>query len=160
MVCHVYLKSKRIATIENSKVTISSIDSITQTSVFINRTKFQNIIQEQLVSENLFELKRIGSEDILSAYYKKGKSTDQGDETKGITINIKDHPHKKESSIITVYGADNQYQSLIITWNILLLNHFKSKLNLFKTLSLNHSLIFYVKLILESFILIYFCLLY
>ena len=55
--------------------------------------------------------------DILLMYYKKiGKSlqNDIESERKGLTVNIKENPFKLDSSIITIYGANNltQLQSI------------------------------------------------
>ena len=123
----VFLKSKKIDSIENSKVMLTSIDSIIETSVFIDRYAFRNILEENVISENLFSYKDTGSRIALSAYYKKIQKNEQ-DESKGITVNIKDNPYKQDSSIITIYGANDQYQSLIIVWNMLILNKIANEL--------------------------------
>ena len=118
----VFLKSKRIEHVESSTLIIDSIDSTIETNIFINRNKFQSLIKKKLISENILELKRTESLDVLSAYYKKFKSREYSEDIKGISINIRDNPYKEESSIIKIFGANNRNQSLIILWTILILN--------------------------------------
>ena len=118
----VFLQSKRIESINSSKITVDSIDSSIETNIFINRTKFQSLITQKLISQNILELKITESLDVLSAYYKKFKSREYSEDVKGITINIRDNPYKEESSIIKIFGANNYNQSLIILWTILILN--------------------------------------
>jgi hypothetical protein len=118
----VFLKSKRILPIEKSIVTINSIDTIFETNIFINRSKFESLIKGELVSKNILELKQTESLDTLSAYYKKFKTRENIEDIRGITINVRDNPYKEDSSIIKIFGANNQNQSTIIVWNILILN--------------------------------------
>lgn len=118
----VFLKSKRILPIEQSKIIIDSLDTTIETNIYINRSKFESLIKQELVSKNILELKKTESLDVLSAYYKKFKTRENIEDIKGITINIRDNPYKEDSSIIKIFGADNQNQSTIIIWNILILN--------------------------------------
>ena len=118
----VFLKSKRISPIEKSIITIDSVDTTIETDIFINRTKFESCINQELVSKNILEVKKTESLDVVSAYYKKFKTREAVEDIKGITINIRDNPYKEDSSIIKIFGANNQNQSTIITWNILILN--------------------------------------
>lgn len=118
----VFLKSKRLLPLEKSIITINSIDTTIETNIFINRNKFESLIKRELVSKNILELKQTESLDILSAYYKKFKTREMVEDIRGITINIRDNPYKEDSSIIKIFGANNQNQSTLILWNILILN--------------------------------------
>lgn len=118
----VFLQSKRISSVKNSNIIIDSIDTIIETDIFINRNKFESLIKQEIISKNILELKKTESLDTLSAYYKKFKTYESTEDTKGITINIKDNPYKEDSSIIKIYGANNQNQAFIITWTILILH--------------------------------------
>lgn len=117
----VFLKSKRILPVEKSSISVDSVDTTIETGIFINRTKFESLIKQELISKNILEVKRTESLDVLSAYYKKFKTREAIDDIKGITINIRDNPYKEDSSIIKIFGADNQTQATIIAWNILIL---------------------------------------
>lgn len=118
----VFLKSKRIVPVEKSSIKVDSVDTTIETGIFINRTKFESLIKQEMVSKNILEVKRTESLDVLSAYYKKFKTREAIDDIKGITINIRDNPYKEDSSIIKIFGADNQTQATIIAWNILILS--------------------------------------
>jgi len=118
----VFLKSKRILPIEKSSIIVESVDTTIETGIFINRTKFESLIKQEMISKNILEVKRTESLDVLSAYYKKFKTREAIEEIKGITINIRDNPYKEDSSIIKIFGADNQTQATIITWNLLILS--------------------------------------
>lgn len=118
----VFLQSKRISLTENSIITINSIDTSIETDVYINKTKFQQLITQKMISENILELKNIDSLEFLSAFYKKFKTRDHMDDIKGITINIRDNPYREDSSVIKIFGANNYNQTLIIFWTILILN--------------------------------------
>ena len=118
----VFLQSKRISSVKNSTIIIDSIDTIIETDIFINRNKFESLIKQEIISKNILELKKTESLDTLSAYYKKFKTHESTEDTKGITINIKDNPYKEDSSIIKIYGANNQNQAFIIIWTILILH--------------------------------------
>jgi hypothetical protein len=117
----VFLKSKRISSIDKSNIIIDSLDTTIETNIYINRSKFESLIKQELISKNILELKKTESLDVLSAYYKKFKTRENTEDIKGITINIRDNPYKEDSSIIKIFGANNQMQSDIITWNILIL---------------------------------------
>ena len=118
----VFLQSKRISSVKNSTIIIDSIDTIVETGIFINRNKFESLIKQEVISKNILELKKTESLEILSAYYKKFKTHENIEDIKGITINIKDNPYKEDSSIIKIYGANNQNQAFIIVWTILILH--------------------------------------
>ena len=124
---NVFLQSKRIALIQDSEVHINSLDTLIETNVFIDRINFESLILQETMSNKLLEKKLTDSQDVLSAYYKKYKSRETIDDIKGITINIKDNPYEENSSIIKILGADNQNQSLIILWTILILNELASE---------------------------------
>lgn len=118
----VFLKSKRIYPVEKSKIIVDSVDTTIETSIFVNRSKFESLIKQELISKNILELKKTESLDVLSAYYKKFKTRENTEDIRGITINIRDNPYKEDSSIIKIFGANNQNQSTIISWNILILS--------------------------------------
>ncbi len=114
---NVFLQSKRIENIDNSTVKLISLDTIIETGIFINRTKFESIIKNVFISK-IIELKKTESIEILSGYYKKIISRS----IEGITINIKDNPYKEDSSLIKIFSANTPTQAQIIMWNILVLN--------------------------------------
>jgi hypothetical protein len=118
----VFLKSKRISPLDKSSIIIDSVDTSIETSIFINRSKFESLIKQEMISKIILELKQTESLDVLSAYYKKFKTHENIEDIKGITINVRDNPYKEDSSIIKIFGANNQTQSTIITWNILILS--------------------------------------
>lgn len=124
----VFLQSKRISWIENSTITIDSIDTSIETNLFINRDKFSEIIRKYNISDNILELKSTESLDTLSAYYKKFHNKEFED-IKGITININDNKYKEKSSIIKIFGANNYIQTLIILQTIFILNEMAEELN-------------------------------
>lgn len=117
----VFLKSKRISSVNKSNIIIDSIDTSIETNIFINRLKFESLIKQDMISKTTLELKSTESLDVLSAYYKKFKTYDNVEDIKGITINIRDNPYKEGSSIIKIFGSSNQTQSIIVAWNILIL---------------------------------------
>lgn len=124
----VFLRSKRISLIDNSFVSIDSIDTSIETSVFIDRIKFESIIKNQYISNSILELKQTESLDVLSAYYKKFKTRDTLEDIKGITINVKDNAYKEDSSIIKIFGANNYTQTLLILLNVLIIAEMSSLL--------------------------------
>jgi len=118
----VFLKSKRLAPVDKSKIIIDSVDTTIETSVFINKNKFESLIKQDIISKYILEFKKTESLDVLSAYYKKFKTKETTEDIKGITINIRDNPYKEDSSIIKIFGANNHNQALIITWTIFILH--------------------------------------
>lgn len=125
----IFLYSKRINLIEESSITIESIDCSITTNSFIDRRKFQDLINKQIIADNIIELKDTMSVDTLSAYYKKIRFHDKEDEIKGITINIRDNPYVEDSSIINIFSANNYNQLLIILTNILIIDDMASVIN-------------------------------
>lgn len=117
----VFLYSKRLVHVENSKLIVDSVDATIETNRLIDRSKFDTIAKTMSISKNLIEIKPTESAEVLSAYYKKFKTKESSEDIKGITINIRDNPYKKDSSLIKVYSAQNQNQAFIIVWVILLL---------------------------------------
>jgi len=118
----VFLKSKRILPIDKSSIIIDSVDTSIETNIFINRSKFESLIKQEMISKTILELKMTESLDVLSTYYKKFRTHENIEDIKGITVNIRDNPYKEDSSIIKIFGANNQTQSTIISWNILILS--------------------------------------
>lgn len=102
---------------EVTDLEIASMDTVMYTNFEISRSKFSKLLLIPSVS-NILELKNIQSQDLISMYYKKISRTD----TKGLTINIKDNPFEKNSSIIVIFGAENLIQMHIIYATIRALN--------------------------------------
>lgn len=126
----IFLHSKRINSIDESTVTIESIDCSIVTNLFIDRRKFQSLINKEIISDTILELKDTQSVDILSAYYKKIQLHDRiEDDIKGITINIRDNPYIEDSSIINIFSANNYNQAVIILANVLIINEMASIIN-------------------------------
>jgi hypothetical protein len=127
----IFLHSKRIAAIKDSDIIIESINTIITTNFFIDRRLFSNLVKQKIIFDNLLELKQTESLDILSLYYKKINREDS--DIKGLTINIKDNPIRLDSSIITIFGAENIRQAQVITTLILILNDLvQNETSLFK----------------------------
>lgn len=122
----VFLKSKRISAIKDSTVKLESMDTSIETSVFIDKSKFDKLISQNVISENILELKRTESMEFISAYYKKFKIRDNTDDRKGITVNIRDNQYKEDSSIIKIYGGTDYKQTIVILWTVLLCNEMAS----------------------------------
>ena len=112
---NVFLHSRRINEISDSTIKINSIDSIIETD-YINRSKFINYINKEVISDNILEHKITASPDILSMYYKK---LQEQDDIKGITINI--------------FSADNYNQVCIILAHILTISKITKTLTTRKT---------------------------
>lgn len=116
----IFLHSRRINSIRDSEIILDSLNTLITTNFFIDRKLFGNLVKQKIISENLLELKQTESLDILSLYYKKINREDS--DIKGLTINIKDNPIRLDSSIITIFGAENIKQAQIIITIILILN--------------------------------------
>jgi hypothetical protein len=124
---NVFLHSRRINQTSDSSIKINSIDSIIETD-YINRFKFVNFINKEIISDNILEHKIIASQDILSMYYKK---LQEQDDIKGITINIRDYYNK--TSLINIFSADNYNQVCIILAHILTISKITKALPTRKT---------------------------
>jgi hypothetical protein len=127
----IFLHSRRIDNIKNSDVIVESINTIITTNFFIDKRLFSNLVKQKIISDNLLELKQTESIDILSLYYKKIYREDS--DVKGLTINIRDNPVRLDSSIITIFGAENIRQAQVIITMILILNDLvQNETSLFK----------------------------
>jgi hypothetical protein len=102
---------------EVTDLEMTSIDTMMYTNFEISRPKFSKLLLVPSVN-TILELKNIQSQELISMYYKKISRTD----TKGLTINIKENPFEKNSSIITVFGAESIIQIEIIYATIRALN--------------------------------------
>jgi hypothetical protein len=117
----VFLKSKHLSNINDSILIIDSIYNIITTKFHIDRSKFAEVVKNKMISNKLLELKPTESLDILSLLYKKTRKAETSD-IKGLTINIKDNPYDLDSSIISIFGAENLVQIQLITTLIYLLS--------------------------------------
>jgi len=111
------LDNRKIFEVTASDLDIVSMDTIMYTSFEISRPKFSKLLLVPSVN-TILELKNIQSQDLISMYYKKISRSD----TKGLTINIKDNPFEKNSSIIVIFGAESILQIQIIYATIRALN--------------------------------------
>jgi len=124
----VFSKSRRLQDTDNSSITVSSINSILETSVKIKKSKFEKMLT-RFEASRLFESKDIKN-DMISMYYKRfGKrNVDDESERLGITVNIQDNPYKLNSSTITIYGGYNINQLKVIVDEIFVLSELSANL--------------------------------
>jgi hypothetical protein len=124
----VFSKSRHLQDTDNSSITVSSINSILETSVKIKKSKFEKILT-RFEASRLFESKDIKN-DMISMYYKRfGKrNVDDDSERLGITVNIQDNPYKLNSSTITIYGGYNINQLKVIVDEIFVLSELSANL--------------------------------
>lgn len=90
----------------------------------IAKEAFGDFVIQKSVKNNLFSLKDTKSKDPISLFYTKNIQND----TKGITVNIKDNPYKKNSSLITVFNCFNLVHFNIIASSIILIDYY-NKIN-------------------------------
>lgn len=93
------------------------------TSQRIQKNAFSEFCLQKTVNENLFTLKDVKSLDNISLFYTKNIQ----DDTKGITVNIRDNPYVLDSSSITILGCRNLLHALIIMKYITLINYYNTK---------------------------------
>ena len=124
----VFSKSRRLQDTDSSDITVSSINSILETSVKIKKSKFEKILT-RFEASRLFESKDIKN-DMISMYYKRfGKrNVDDDSERLGITVNIQDNPYKLNSSTISIYGGYNINQLKVIVDEIFVLSELSADL--------------------------------
>jgi hypothetical protein len=124
----VFSKSRHLQDMDNSSITVSSINSILETSFKIKKSKFEKMLT-RFEASRLFESKDIKN-DMISMYYKRfGKrTTDDDNERLGITVNIQDNPYKLNSSTITIYGGYNINQLKVIVDEIFVLSELSANL--------------------------------
>ena len=117
----IYSKSKRLSKITKNDINIESINAILTTEELINKDKFP---LSDLGVQKFFTAKMINNVEILSFYYTKN-CKDYGDddyERLGLTINIKDNPYKKDSSLLYIFGGSSIVQLETIINHILICN--------------------------------------
>lgn len=124
----IYAMSKRLQATNLSLIKIESINASLITNEIINLDSFRRMLT-QIEIRKIFEAKETTSKeivkrtDVLLMYYKKFGYRDKDDtesERKGITVNIRDNLYKLNSSLITIYGADNLTQLQTITNEIII----------------------------------------
>lgn len=120
----VFLQSRRLEKTSESEIMLESVSASIKTNYLIDRFGFSNILNNEAISNYVFETKETISKDILSFYYKKfgRKQTDEIEiDRKGITVNVRENPYKLDSSIINIYSAYNLYQISAIVKQIVLI---------------------------------------
>ncbi len=102
---------------------IISLSADFNTSERIQKNAFSEFCMQKTINENLFVLKDLKSIENISLYYTKNIQ----DDTKGITVNIKDNPYTMDSSTITILDSKNLLHSLVILKYITLINYHNIK---------------------------------
>jgi hypothetical protein len=120
---NIYYFSKKL--LNNFTYTVTSFSS-EYPSLRINKNAFSDFVMQKTITENLFKLKDTLSKDPISLFYNVNTSED----SKGITVNIKDSPYTIDSSIITVFDSKNLIQSNVIFKFVLLIDHYNKIHNL------------------------------
>ena len=115
----IYSKSKRLLPIQKENVSVESINAILITEELIQKDKFP---LSDLGVQKFFTAKMINNPEILSFYYTIKEITDDDYEKLGLTINIKDNPYKKDSSLIYIFGGSSTSQLETITREIFISN--------------------------------------
>lgn len=100
----IYSKSKRLTFITKENISIESINAILTTEELIVKDKFP---LSDLGVQKFFTAKMINNPEILSFYYTVKDVKEDDYEKLGLTINIKDNPYKKDSSLIYIFGASS-----------------------------------------------------
>ena len=95
-----------------------------ETSQRIQKNAFGEFCLQKTINENLFTLKDVKSLENISLFYTKNIQ----DDTKGITVNIKDNPYIIDSSTITILGCKNMLHALIILKYINMINYYNLKI--------------------------------
>ena len=103
---------------------IISLSADFNTSERIQKNAFSEFCMQKTVNENLFVLKDLKSIENISLYYTKNIQ----DDTKGITVNIKDNLYTMDSSTITILDAKNILHALVILKYIHLINFYNVKI--------------------------------
>lgn len=101
---NVFLYSKRLQQTKNSKIRIDSLSGeciLTGSKISIN--KINEVLNNEIIRKNIFEMKDTLSSQLISLYYKKGNE-------KSITLNIQDNEYARNSSIITVFNIKSEKQ--------------------------------------------------
>ena len=116
----IYSKSKRLVSIKKEQILIESINAILTTEELVQKNKFP---LDDLGIQKIFTAKMTGNTEILSFYYKPKEITiDEDYEKLGLTINIKDNPYKKDSSLLYIFGGNSISQLETIINQILIAN--------------------------------------
>jgi hypothetical protein len=113
----IFLYSQHLNYTKDSSVQVVSFDSIITTDFFINRSKITSILNNK---NNFYETKDTKGTDFLSLNYLKDPYSKSAGHI--FTINIKDNPFVKDSSIITIFGAKTEQQINIILLELSIFN--------------------------------------
>lgn len=105
------------------KYNIIQLSGEFNTSERIQKNAFSEFCLQKTVNENLFTLKDVKSLDNISLFYTKNIQ----DDTKGITVNIRDNPYVLDSSSVTILGCRNLLHALIIMKYITFINYYNTK---------------------------------
>lgn len=116
----VFRQSKRIDNIQNSVIRIESLTGHKITGHLIRRDTFTSILNNNAIREYLFELKDTLTPDLLSFVYRR--NVGDAEDTRTITVNIKDNPYKMDSSVIVIYGTENYNQLDVILKQIVVVS--------------------------------------
>lgn len=103
---------------------IKNLSGEIETSERIQKNAFSEFCLQKTINENLFTLKDVKSLENISLFYTKNIQ----DDTKGITVNIKDNPYVIDSSIITILGCKNMLHALIILKYINMINYYNTRI--------------------------------
>lgn len=115
---NVFLYSKRLQLTNNSQINIESFSGeCILSGVKIDLNKITELLNNEIVRNNLFELKDIMATNMLSLFYKKTYDTND----RGITLNVEDNKYVQNSSIITVFSIKKEIQLTNIVKHLLLL---------------------------------------
>lgn len=115
---NVFLYSKRLQLTNNSQINIESFSGeCILSGVKIDLNKITELLNNEIVRNNLFELKDIMATNMLSLFYKKTYDTND----RGITLNIEDNKYVQNSSIITVFSIKKEIQLTNIVKHLLIL---------------------------------------
>jgi hypothetical protein len=115
-----FSKQTTMSNASMSSVAMVSFSGFVETNVFLDLEDVVSITSFDYIKNSLFELKGVNVEESVSILYKKLGDVDE-EESRGLTINIKNNPYKGNSSIVTVYGAINFLQPVVIVEHLVLL---------------------------------------
>lgn len=113
----IFLYSQHLNYTKDSSVQVHQFDSVITTDFFINRSKITSILNNK---NDFFETKDTKGTDFLSLNYLKDPYSKSAGHI--FTINIKDNPFVKDSSIITIFGAKTEQQINIILLELSIFN--------------------------------------
>ena len=101
---------------------LTSISAILDTDRMIDKDKFFGVLSKP-VAYRIFEQKDTKDVNVISFYARTTEQIEtEESERLGVTINLKDNPYKKNSSLIIIYGARDSNQLKLIVDNIFILS--------------------------------------